>query len=113
MGNRITIVDVARHAGVSQGTVGRVLHGTKGSKISEATSERVRKIAQQLSYQPNYAARQLAGKRSKNIGVLIDSNPTEGNYFRLAKIEARLRELDYHMIIGHETNDDSSVLGKT
>ena len=95
MNKRVTIVDVARSAGVSQGTVGRVLHGTKGSKISEATSERVRKAAQQLNYQPNEAARQLASKRSNNIGVLIDSEPNEGNYSRLAEIEARLRELGY------------------
>ena len=67
---RATVHDIARLAGVSIGTVDRALHGRK--EISVPTRRRILRIAQQLGYQPNLAARLLAvGRTPLRIGVCI------------------------------------------
>ena len=53
----ITIDDVARLAGVSRATAGRVV-GNYGS-VSEKAKERVLEAVRQLDYQPNLIARGL------------------------------------------------------
>lgn len=69
----LTIVDVARHAGVSPMTVSRVLNGENNVRAS--TRELVKQAIQELGYSPNPAARNLASARSVRIG-LIYSNPS-------------------------------------
>jgi len=69
---RITIADVARAAGVSVGTVSRVLnHREGGIKISEATRTQVVAAAQQLGYTPNPFASALRTQRTGVIGVIV------------------------------------------
>jgi Transcriptional regulators len=47
---RPTMMDVAAAAGVSQATVSLVLSGSRGARLSEATRNRVRDVAQELGY---------------------------------------------------------------
>jgi len=68
---------IAELAEVSIGTVDRALHGRPG--ISEATRRRILRIAEQISYTPNLAARALSVSRaSARIGVCI---PREIRFF--------------------------------
>jgi LacI family transcriptional regulator len=56
----VTLKDIARRAEVSTGTVSFVLTNThEKRRISRATVERVRKIAREMGYHPNIAARNL------------------------------------------------------
>jgi LacI family transcriptional regulator len=68
------MIDVARAAGVSRAAVSAVLSGSGTGKgniaVAEKTAARIRRIAQELNFHPNHAARQLAGKRSHIIGTL-------------------------------------------
>lgn len=57
------IYDVAKAAGVSVGTVSRVFNGY--TDISRATKKRVLKVAKELGYTPNVAARTLSSKSLK------------------------------------------------
>ncbi|HRJ70244.1 MAG TPA: LacI family DNA-binding transcriptional regulator [Beijerinckiaceae bacterium] len=66
--DRITIADVARRAGVSTATAGRVLGGY--GYASEEIRSRVRKSAEALGYRPNLLARGLITGRTKTIGVV-------------------------------------------
>jgi LacI family transcriptional regulator len=67
---RVGVHEVARRAKVSIGTVDRALHGRPG--INEATRTKVLRIAKQLGYSPDLAARALAVRRSQFvIGVCI------------------------------------------
>ncbi len=67
---RVTMVDVARRARVSQSAVSFVLNSSQQSrKISENTAARIRRAARDLNFHPSHAARQLAGKRSGIIGA--------------------------------------------
>jgi LacI family transcriptional regulator len=68
---------IAQLAEVSIGTVDRALHGRPG--INESTRQRILRIAEQISYTPNLAARALSvSKASARIGVCI---PREIRFF--------------------------------
>jgi LacI family transcriptional regulator len=67
---RIGIQEIARLAKVSIGTVDRALHGRR--RISDRTRKRILRIAEQVGYKPNLAARALsAGRGHTRIGVCI------------------------------------------
>lgn len=65
----IRIVDIARLAGVSSGTVDRVLHNR--GKVSADKKERIDKVLKEINYKPNIIARSLAMKKHYTIAVLI------------------------------------------
>jgi LacI family transcriptional regulator len=68
---------IAELAHVSIGTVDRALHGRPG--ISESTRQRILRVAEQIAYTPNLAARALSvSKASARIGVCI---PREIHFF--------------------------------
>jgi DNA-binding LacI/PurR family transcriptional regulator len=69
------LVDIASLANVSRRAVSSVLLGTGGRsvRVGADVAERIRKIAQELGYLPNQAARQLGGKRSRTYGLLVAS----------------------------------------
>ncbi|GIW28847.1 MAG: LacI family transcriptional regulator [Meiothermus sp.] len=63
-----TIQDVARLAGVSTGTVSRVLNQRPG--VHPETRTRVLEVVQRLGYVPMQAARELTGK-GDTVGILL------------------------------------------
>jgi LacI family gluconate utilization system Gnt-I transcriptional repressor len=65
---RVTIVDVARQAGVSSMTVSRALKTPE--LVQQEARERISAAIKQLGYVPNQAASTLASARSQVIGVL-------------------------------------------
>ncbi|WP_427925082.1 LacI family DNA-binding transcriptional regulator [Streptomyces sp. cg40] len=70
---RPTVGDVARLSGVSAATVSYVLNKSPGQKISEATTDRVLRAAEQLGYVPNAAARTLRRGHSRVVLVVVDT----------------------------------------
>lgn len=66
---RVTSVDVAREAGVSQSAVSRVF--TPGASVSAATRHKVLAAATELGYRPNALARSLITQRSHLIGIVM------------------------------------------
>lgn len=73
-----TIFDVARLAGVSRGTVDRVVYDR--GRVSAATKEKVRQAIAQLGYSPNPNASSLASKKEYKFACLIPSY-NEGDYW--------------------------------
>jgi len=69
MGQRITMSDVAREAGVSLMTVSRVIND-KG-ELSKETRQRVQAVIKKLGYRPSGIARSLAGGQSYTIGLIV------------------------------------------
>lgn len=63
------IQQVAKRAGVSTATVSRVLNGSP--KVREETSERVRRVVEELKYVPNTSARNLRIGRSELYGLIV------------------------------------------
>ena len=68
---KATIFDVAERAGVSIKTVSRVVNNEPN--VRERTRNRVLQSVRELSYQPNAAARELSGKRSRVIGLIYEN----------------------------------------
>jgi LacI family transcriptional regulator len=64
------VVDVAREAGVSIGTVSRVLNNSP-HPVNVATRERVLRAMATLDFQPNALARGLSGGRTQTLGVVV------------------------------------------
>jgi DNA-binding LacI/PurR family transcriptional regulator len=67
--SRVTIKDIAKHAGVSTATVSYVINQTK--YVSPELTERVRAAIAHLGYQPNRIARSLRVQNTTTIGLII------------------------------------------
>jgi LacI family transcriptional regulator len=67
---KITIKDVAKHAGVGVGTVSRVLNRSAG--VSPKVKELVEKSIAALGYQPDTLARSLRTKRTNTIAFFVN-----------------------------------------
>ncbi|MCH3917707.1 MAG: LacI family DNA-binding transcriptional regulator [Spirochaetia bacterium] len=73
----ITIKDIAAKAGVSRGTVDRVLHNRPG--VNSEVAIRIRTLCRTMGYTTNKAGRLLAANKSPiRIGCLL---PSIGNHF--------------------------------
>ncbi len=67
----ITVIDVAKEAGVSRTTVSNVF--SEKGKYSSDTRQAVLAAAKKLGYKPNLAARSLITNRSRLIGLILPS----------------------------------------
>lgn len=108
-GSRVRLADVAAHMGVSRSTVASVLLDSAGRnvRVSTSTAARVRQVAAEMGFLPNYAAQRLAGKRSRIIGVLIDSEAPPTRYRQLSALERIAYAAGYRILVGqsHENAD--------
>jgi LacI family transcriptional regulator len=72
---RLTISDIARFAGVSKGTVSRVINGRDG--VGAETRDRVLALMREMGFEASYFAQNLAGRRSWTVGVVFPFIPSE------------------------------------
>ena len=87
-----TIKEIAALAGVSRGTVDRVLNN-RGS-VSAATAAKIKQIATALDYKPNRAGLALAAQKKKlRLGVILFS--AENPFFAdvLKSVQKRQKNL--------------------
>lgn len=92
-----TSQDIARHAGVSQATVSRVLRGT--NNVKPETRDRVMDAVRALDYQPNALARAMKTSATGIIGVVVAriSNPLYPELLHI--LNGRLSRLGKRMIV--------------
>lgn len=96
-GTRVTSIQVAKRAGVSQSAVSRVF--TPGASVSRKTADKVKKAADELGYRPNILARSLITGKSRMIGLLVAYLE---NYFypeALEKLSNALQAEGYHVLV--------------
>jgi DNA-binding LacI/PurR family transcriptional regulator len=105
VGQRPTMKDVAREAGVSHMTVSRVVNGDPG--VAPETATRVEQAIRRLGYQRNEMARHLRtkGQATRSIGLVVDdvANTFWSALTRAVEDEALRR--GYLVLVG-STNDD-------
>lgn len=104
---RVRIKDIATRAGVSTGTVDRVLHNR--GEVSPKTREKVLGILQEMHYEPDILASALASKRPVRVAIVVP-RPTAENWFwkePLAGIGDALEGLAHFRIETHEFLFDS------
>jgi len=68
--NKVTMKDVAEHAGVSKSTVSQYLN-QRYDYMGTETRKRIEEAIDSLNYQPNVVARSLKVKKTSTIGVIV------------------------------------------
>jgi LacI family transcriptional regulator len=89
-----TIIDVARHAGVSAMTVSRVINDEQS--VRPATRDKVRAAIAALRYAPSVAARALSGGEQIRICLLL-SNPSTSFISEL--LMGSLEQASHHNVL--------------
>lgn len=95
----IRIKDIARLAGVSKGTVDRVLH--KRGRVSPEAHHKVMKVLEEIDYKPNLIARTLSANKNYRIIALLP-NPAADEYWAQTKagiLQAGTEWADYNITI--------------
>ena len=98
MTRRISVRDVADEAGVSIGTVSRVLNSS--GYASGDVRQRVQQAAARLGYQPDFTARHLRGGRSRTIGYLLPNIANPFLALHLSEVERLAQAAGYSLLVG-------------
>ena len=95
--SRPTILDVAAKSGMSKSLVSLALSGSP--KVSDDSKKKILKAAKELGYRPNAAARSLAARRSKTLGVLILDlhNPVSAEI--VDAVQTEIRQYGYSSLL--------------
>ncbi|EEE35793.1 transcriptional regulator, LacI family [Rhodobacteraceae bacterium KLH11] len=108
---KVTSIEVARLAGVSQSAVSRVF--TPGASASKKTVEKVRKAAKELGYRPNVLARAVVSGKSRIIGLVVAYLNNQFYPEALEKLTNALQERGYHVLIfmaSHQAGNIDNVI---
>ncbi|WP_170766158.1 LacI family DNA-binding transcriptional regulator [Ruegeria lacuscaerulensis] len=109
--HKVTSLEVARLAGVSQSAVSRVF--TPGASASKKTVEKVRKAAKELGYRPNVLARAVVSGKSRIIGLVVAYLNNQFYPEALEKLTNALQERGYHVLIfmaSHQAGNIDNVV---
>ncbi len=101
--NSVTIRELARLSGVSVGTVSRALNGYPD--VRQDTRERIMRLAEELDYTPQAAARTLVTRRSHVVGIFLETGQNHPDiqhpFFHevLVGIKTRLGAAGYDLLL--------------
>ncbi|MGR3515118.1 MAG: LacI family DNA-binding transcriptional regulator [Paracoccaceae bacterium] len=95
--SKVTSLEVARRAGVSQSAVSRVF--TPGASASAKTAEKVKRAAEELGYRPNVLARAMVSGKSRIIGLVVAYLENQFYPTALELLSNALQEQGYHILI--------------
>lgn len=111
MAERIRIKDIAERAGVSVGTVDRVLHDRPN--VSKPAREKVEQALKEMNYQPNMYASALAYNKAYTFCLLIPKHESEAYWEEIEegarKCEDQRRDfhIDLEIRFYERSNEDS------
>ncbi|MEM6618330.1 MAG: LacI family DNA-binding transcriptional regulator, partial [Pseudomonadota bacterium] len=104
---KVTSIDVARRAGVSQSAVSRVF--TPGASASAKTAAKVRRAAEELGYRPNVLARSLITGRSRIIGLVVAYLDNQFYPVALQQLSRALQAEGYHVMVFLASNAEEDT----
>lgn len=113
MSEKITIKDIAEIAGVSVGTVDRVLHNR--ANVSQSAREKVEKVLKNMNYHPNVYASALAYNKSYTFYLLMPIHESEAYWEEIEQgaqkaIETRRDfHIDVKIMYYERFNNDSFI----
>ena len=93
---KITISEIALQAGVSTGTVSRVINGH--STVAEATRSKVQSVMEQLGYTPDPVARELSMRSKHTIGIWVGAGENRLSPYFNVVWRALIREMQERAI---------------
>lgn len=107
---RVTLADVAEAAGVSIALVSIVMRGAPGS--SDATRERVKKVADDLGYVPDRRAQKLRQIRSGLLGACFELHqPFHGDLIEQLYVAAAEHGFDLTLSCITPSRDEQTAVG--
>ncbi|MBF4576139.1 substrate-binding domain-containing protein [Frondihabitans sp. VKM Ac-2883] len=98
------IFDVATEAGVSHQTVSRVVNGDP--TVRPATKARVDAAVSKLNYRPSAAARALASRKTRTLGLISTGGPLFGPSSIMQGFDGAARQAGYQVSIASLPTDD-------
>lgn len=104
---KLTIVDIAKMAGVGSTTVSRYFNG---GNLKKETREKIKKIVEEYNYSPNTFAKALKGTDSKIIGVIVPCLHSYVSSNTLKYIDKSLKENNYETLIMNANFDEEKQL---
>jgi len=110
----VTIKDIAKLANVSHTTVSRALNDSP--LITEETKSRIKAIAKQLNYVPNYSAKSLVLQKSYTIGLFFTSiswGTSPSFFYEIVSGVNSVIEENYNLVVrGIDNYKDFSTIDK-
>lgn len=90
----VKLKDIAVRAGVSVAAVSAALNGT--GTVSAAMRERVRKVAKEMNYEPNFIAKLLKQKQNHDLGLIVSDIPERifGSGYFMPMISCFIRQCE-------------------
>ncbi len=104
---KLTIVDIAKMAGVGTTTVSRYFNG---GNLKKETRERIREIVDKYNYTPNTFAKALKSTDSKIIGVIVPCLHSYISGNTLKYLDKELKENNYETLIMNANFDENKQL---
>jgi DNA-binding LacI/PurR family transcriptional regulator len=102
------IFDVASEAGVSHQTVSRVVNGD--TNVRPATRARVDAAIAKLNYRPSAAARALASRKTRALGLISAGGPLFGPSSIMQGFEGAARQAGYQVSIATLPESNREIL---
>lgn len=102
--NKVTIVDVAKKAGVSLTSVSRVINENTREHMREETKKRILKAIEELDYTPNKYAQFMKKRKSGVIGVVVPDISNQFFSLMVRGIQNTFYKHGYSVIIGDADN---------
>jgi len=102
----VTLVQLAKAAGVSVSTVSRALSNGKYPLKTE-TRQSILKLAEEMGYKPNLVARSLQSSRSHLVGVIVDRMQSPFAAATVEGIQDGLRHAGYSTSIAYSNRDQA------
>ncbi len=99
----ISIVDIAKLAGVSTATVSHVIN--RSGRYSKATEEKVKAVIEKYGYVSNNAAKSLKSSSSHTVGLIIPNINNDFFSTIAVSIEQYFDSMDYALFICNTDND--------
>jgi LacI family transcriptional regulator len=109
MAVRVTLLDVARRAGVSRTTASFVLTGRRDMRISADAEQRVMQAARELNYRPNLMARSLRTNFTHTIGLLSDTIASEAFAGEMIRGSVATALVHNHLLFVGETEGNPTM----
>ena len=103
--SRVTMLDVAEHAGVSKASVSRFI-GDDRALLSDAIALRIEHAIEQLGYRPNQMARGLKRGRTRLIGMLVADIRNPYSIAVMHGVETACRRHGYSLVVCNTDRDD-------
>ena len=104
---KLTIVDIAKMAGVGTTTVSRYFNG---GNLKKETRERIKEIVDKYNYTPNTFAKALKSTDSKIIGVIVPCLHSYVSGNTLKYLDKELKDNNYETLIMNANFDENKQL---